>query len=96
MLREKLGIDSINISSSSVGSKHEEFDGNINSSVEKTDRYSFSFYTEQYSKNLDAGKAQQTLMYSKISQRAQAAGQYRLEMESTTSSLLEIDRPERA
>jgi len=27
MLREKLGIDSINISSSSVGSKHEEFDG---------------------------------------------------------------------
>ncbi|CAN6318078.1 unnamed protein product [Urochloa humidicola] len=30
MLREKLGIDSINISSSSVGSKHEEFDGSIN------------------------------------------------------------------
>jgi hypothetical protein len=29
--------------------------------LEKTDRYSFSFYTEQYSKNLDAGKAQQTL-----------------------------------
>jgi hypothetical protein len=138
MLREKLGIDSINISSSSVGSKHEEFDGNINmddqdtddsnitaggpaglknlssdstavprikilkvapmenvnqdyiinifdfvsednndyasdpsaesfqrmpARLEKTDRYSFSFYTEQYSKNLDAGKAQQTLTY---------------------------------
>ncbi|XP_066379806.1 protein EXECUTER 1, chloroplastic-like isoform X2 [Miscanthus floridulus] len=30
MLREKLGIDSINISSSSVGSKHEEFDGSVN------------------------------------------------------------------
>jgi hypothetical protein len=29
--------------------------------LEKIDRYSFSFYTEQYSKNLDAGKAQQTL-----------------------------------
>ncbi|XP_062200674.1 protein EXECUTER 1, chloroplastic-like [Phragmites australis] len=29
MLREKLGIDSINISSSSVGSKHEEFDGGV-------------------------------------------------------------------
>ncbi|KAG2548308.1 protein EXECUTER 1, chloroplastic-like [Panicum virgatum] len=30
ILREKLGIDSINISSSSVGSKHEEFDGSVN------------------------------------------------------------------
>lgn len=30
MLREKLGIDSINISNSSVGSKHEEFDGSVN------------------------------------------------------------------
>lgn len=30
MLREKLGIDSINISSSPLGSKHEEFDGSVN------------------------------------------------------------------
>jgi hypothetical protein len=30
MLREKIGIDSINISSSSLGSKHEEFDGSVN------------------------------------------------------------------
>ncbi|GJN33377.1 hypothetical protein PR202_gb21972 [Eleusine coracana subsp. coracana] len=29
MLREKLGIDNINISSSSVGSKHEQFDGGV-------------------------------------------------------------------
>lgn len=37
MLREKLGIDSISISSSSVGSKHEEFDGNVNMDDKDTD-----------------------------------------------------------
>ncbi|CAL4925526.1 unnamed protein product [Urochloa decumbens] len=160
ILREKLGMDSINISSSSIGSKHEEFDGSINmddqdsddsnitaggpaglknlssdstavprikilkvvpmenvnqdyiinifdqiseedddhddpevenasshdigdednnagaetvsaeenaeafermpARLEKTDRFSFSFYTEQYSKKIDVGKTQQT------------------------------------
>lgn len=28
--------------------------------LEKRDRFSFSFYTEEYSKKLDAGKARQT------------------------------------
>ncbi|XP_062204868.1 protein EXECUTER 1, chloroplastic-like [Phragmites australis] len=37
MLREKLGIDSINISSSSVGSKHEEFDGGVKMDDEDSD-----------------------------------------------------------
>ncbi|CAL4942428.1 unnamed protein product [Urochloa decumbens] len=37
MLREKLGMDSINISSSSIGSKHEEFDGSINMDDQDSD-----------------------------------------------------------
>ncbi|KAF8672362.1 hypothetical protein HU200_049564 [Digitaria exilis] len=37
MLREKLGIDSINISGSSVGSKQEEFDGSINMDDQDSD-----------------------------------------------------------
>ncbi|OEL22276.1 Protein EXECUTER 1, chloroplastic [Dichanthelium oligosanthes] len=37
MLSEKLGIDSINISSSSVGSKHEGFDGSVNMDDQDSD-----------------------------------------------------------
>ncbi|KAJ1295104.1 hypothetical protein BS78_01G198300 [Paspalum vaginatum] len=37
MLRDKLGIDSINISSSSVGSKHEDFDGGVNMDDQDSD-----------------------------------------------------------
>jgi len=50
MLREKLGMDSINISSSSVGSKHEEFDGSVNMDDKDSD-----------DSNIDAGPGSKDL-----------------------------------